>query len=342
MKNRSLTALVAVGFVLAVAACQQAPPTSIDETATEAVTSVAAALSVGTGCIEANFTNPPTGGNGTPGPNIFAFLVNTGAAERSMVSLDLFIGARGLPHTADFAIWSRGAGGKPDTRRGGTADLGPTMETHRIAISPTVTLAAETDFFISYDATGLVTNPVAQRARGTRAIFYHSPPTWLGPFGPAPFAYRINCPPEVPQGLQALVENNPGTPMADKLDDAIEYLDKAFEEFGKLPADYQAALGQLEGAVGLLQSAIDDDLLDSDLGTQLMDEIAGVAREFAERALGDARRRRAEPDVIAEAQEYSDEGDMLRGAGLFKDAINKYKDALAKAESAVTVPPPPW
>ena len=45
--------------------------------------------------------------------------------------------------------------------------------------------------------------------------------------------------------------------------------------------------------------------------------------------------RGGEPNVIADAQQALGDGDILRATGaLFKDAVNKYKDALAKAESA--------
>jgi len=37
---------------------------------------------------------------------------------------------------------------------------------------------------------------------------------------------------------------------------------------------------------------------------------------------------------ISEAQQALAEGDALRSSGAFKDVINKYKDALIKAESA--------
>ena len=38
---------------------------------------------------------------------------------------------------------------------------------------------------------------------------------------------------------------------------------------------------------------------------------------------------------ISDAQQSLADGDALRGSGDFKDAANKYKDALAKAESAL-------
>ncbi len=44
------------------------------------------------------------------------------------------------------------------------------------------------------------------------------------------------------------------------------------------------------------------------------------------------------PQTIQEAQMYLEEGDDLRASGeleAYKKAVNKYKDALAKAESAL-------
>lgn len=44
--------------------------------------------------------------------------------------------------------------------------------------------------------------------------------------------------------------------------------------------------------------------------------------------------RGGDPVEIADAQQFLADGDALRDAGLFKDAVAKYKDANAKAESA--------
>jgi hypothetical protein len=42
-----------------------------------------------------------------------------------------------------------------------------------------------------------------------------------------------------------------------------------------------------------------------------------------------------DPVVIADTQQYLADGDSLRDQESFKDAVNKYKDAVAKAESVL-------
>ncbi len=43
-----------------------------------------------------------------------------------------------------------------------------------------------------------------------------------------------------------------------------------------------------------------------------------------------------DPIIIDDAEQALADGDALRDLGAFKDAVNKYKDALAKAESAIS------
>ncbi len=133
--------------------------------------------------------------------------------------------------------------------------------------------------------------------------------------------------------LQEIVDNNPGTPLADKLDDAIAHLIVALQELNKTPPDNRAAVGNIEGAVGDLEAAVNDGLLDPVEGAQCMDQLAGIARQLAVNALDEAIARAGDVTVIADAQQFLADGDALRASGAFKDAVNKYKDALAKAES---------
>ena len=56
--------------------------------------------------------------------------------------------------------------------------------------------------------------------------------------------------------LLAIVEANSGTPLADKLEDAIGYLLDALVKL-ETPPDNQAAVGDIEGAVGDLDDAVD-------------------------------------------------------------------------------------
>jgi hypothetical protein len=134
--------------------------------------------------------------------------------------------------------------------------------------------------------------------------------------------------------LGNLVEADPGSPLADKLGDVIDKLQTALDELNKTPPDNQAAVGAIEGAVGDVEAAVKDGLLDAAQGTEIMDELAGVARQLAESAIEDATARGGDPGKIIEAEDALAEGDALRDAGAFKDAVNKYKDALAKAEGA--------
>lgn len=65
-----------------------------------------------------------------------------------------------------------------------------------------------------------------------------------------------------------------------------------------------------------------------------MDALAGVARQLAEEAIAAAQAGGGNAAKIAEANAALADGDAKRGAGEFKDAIRKYRVALAKAESA--------
>jgi len=85
--------------------------------------------------------------------------------------------------------------------------------------------------------------------------------------------------------LDTLVQGNPGTPLADKLEDALAKTLSALAELEKTPPDEQAALSKIEGAVGDLEAAKNDGLLDT---TALMDELAGIARQLATTAIDDA------------------------------------------------------
>ncbi len=61
-----------------------------------------------------------------------------------------------------------------------------------------------------------------------------------------------------------------------------------------------------------------------------MNKLAGAARQLAIEAVEAI----TDPAIIADFEQALAEGDELRESGAFKDAINKYKDALSIAESA--------
>ena len=141
--------------------------------------------------------------------------------------------------------------------------------------------------------------------------------------------------------LQAIVDANPGTPLADKLEDALASVETGLDELTKEPPDNQAAVGNMEGAVGSICDAVVEEGLDPVQGTQLMDKLAGIARQLAVEAIDEAIAAGGDQDAIDEAEVSLIVGDALRELGnagvceAFKDAVNFYKDALAKAEGAL-------
>ena len=135
--------------------------------------------------------------------------------------------------------------------------------------------------------------------------------------------------------LQAIVDANSGTPLADKVEGAIAKAQTALSELTKTPPNNQAAVGNIEGVVGDLEAAIGLDSAQDDVLTDAMDALAGVARQLAADAVDGAIAQGADPGVVSDAQQALADGDALRTSGAFKDAVNKFKDALAKAESVL-------
>ena len=133
---------------------------------------------------------------------------------------------------------------------------------------------------------------------------------------------------DVIDGVQELV--GAGALSQDEAEDVIAKLGTAVEELDK--PDNQAALGSIEDAVGELESAG----LDPDVGFALMDQLAGIAREIAAQAIDEAIACDPTNSDIADAQQVLNDGDELRATDAFKDTVNKYKDALAKAEGVVS------
>ena len=138
----------------------------------------------------------------------------------------------------------------------------------------------------------------------------------------------------VADDLNTIIQDNPNTPLEDKTEDALAKVLTAIEELEKTPPDNQAAVGNIEGAVGDLEAAVKDGLLDSATGNDLMDRLVGAARNLATNAIAEAMARPGDPTQIADALQALDDGNALHADEEFKDAVNKYKDALAKAEGA--------
>ena len=80
--------------------------------------------------------------------------------------------------------------------------------------------------------------------------------------------------------LQGIVDDNPGSPVADKVEDAAAKANTALGELKKTPSDNQAAAGNIEGAIGDLEAAVADGLLDPGYGNQLIDQLANIIRQL--------------------------------------------------------------
>ena len=142
------------------------------------------------------------------------------------------------------------------------------------------------------------------------------------------------------QCLQTLVSNCPNvTPWKQKVCDAIPLLDKAINELCKTPPDNIAATGAIEGAVGDLDAAVGlgfDPLNCKNGSNNVMDRLAGIARQMAKKVLDDACGKCGQNDSqVCNALLKMNEGDTFRGLGLYKDAVGKYKDAKGLAEDVV-------
>ncbi len=134
--------------------------------------------------------------------------------------------------------------------------------------------------------------------------------------------------------LQDLATQLPGS--TDKIEDALAKSQTVLEELAKEPPDQQAAMGNIEGVVGELEAMISDEFIGPALGKQIASELTGAARILASLAIETAIDSGGDQQIITDANALLADGDNLRAAIAFKDAVNKYKDALAKAESSLS------
>ena len=159
------------------------------------------------------------------------------------------------------------------------------------------------------------------------------------------FLYEHDIPPE--QAIQNLIDEfisivseNPGTQLADKVDDASASAQTALDEINKTPPDNQAASGNIEGAVGSLEDAIMDGGLEQTQGEQLINQLLDVSQQLAVDAINTANNTPgSDAGKISSANTALANGDSLRTAptsfGDFKDAAAEYKVAISEAESAL-------
>jgi hypothetical protein len=135
-----------------------------------------------------------------------------------------------------------------------------------------------------------------------------------------------------------LLSQNPGTPLADKIEDALASLENGFAELALSPPARDEAVGYFESASGDLEAAVDDDLLDASYGGGLLNRIAGVARHQAKTVLVANACSPAQGSQLTAAWTLLVQADVYRAAGRYKDACARYKTAVVVAEDANGVP----
>jgi len=142
--------------------------------------------------------------------------------------------------------------------------------------------------------------------------------------------------------LNSIVSENPGTSLADKVEDVLATTQNALFELNKTPPNSGAAagLGSIEGAIGSLEDAIKDEGLDPVQGEQLINQLLDISRQIAVNAIDTAvNTPGSDAGKISSANAALANGDSLRtpptSFGDFKDAAAEYKVAIAEAEGAL-------
>lgn len=135
--------------------------------------------------------------------------------------------------------------------------------------------------------------------------------------------------------LLAIEAANPGSDLADKIEDVRQETESAWHErCAKDPPDRKSAAGDIEGAIDDLEDALDDGLIGTAEGHALAHRLLDASRMMVEEAIAEAEARGGESRRIRQAIERMEEGDALREEGRFKRAASRYESAISRAESA--------
>jgi hypothetical protein len=134
--------------------------------------------------------------------------------------------------------------------------------------------------------------------------------------------------------VEEIVDQNAGTALADKVEDALASLESAFAALRGPGEERSKAAGYFETAMGDLEAAVKDHLLDGGYGHGLLNRIAGVARHQAISAAADNACTALTPSKLTEAATYLALGDSLRASRRYKDAAAAYKMSVVLAQDA--------
>ena len=135
--------------------------------------------------------------------------------------------------------------------------------------------------------------------------------------------------------LEELLAANPDTTLADNVGDAINYAAAACENLTATPPNSQTGIKNIEKAVEELQQAIDEELLGSEQGDELISPLVDIARQVAVKAINHAIVSQGKAQKIAEAEQELAFGDLLRIAEQYAWAVDTYKDTVVSAQKAL-------
>jgi probable HAF family extracellular repeat protein len=134
--------------------------------------------------------------------------------------------------------------------------------------------------------------------------------------------------------LQTVADTTSSSTARNRLEDAIDELDRALSELAETPPDTRRAMSRLEDAAQDLESAIRYGYIDPNVGVALAEVVVQAARDMAVAAIDAAKARGGRPGRIADAEELLADGDAQRAGGDYDDAVDRYRDALIQAENA--------
>ena len=135
-----------------------------------------------------------------------------------------------------------------------------------------------------------------------------------------------------------LLSQNPGTPLAAMVDDALASLENGFAELALSPPARDEAVGYFASASADLEAAIGEGLLDAGYGHGLLNRIAGVSRHQAKSAIVENQCSPAQGGQLTAAWSHLIQADLYRIAGRYTDASARYKVAVVVAGNADGVP----
>ena len=134
--------------------------------------------------------------------------------------------------------------------------------------------------------------------------------------------------------VQDIVLQNPDTPLAAVVEDALFALENGFAALAASPPDRVAALAHFEDGASDIQSAMNQDLLSDSYGAGLQSRLAGVSRFQAMGAVTDSSCGAQSPSSLIKARRYIELADARRAGHHYAVAITLYRLAVQAAEGA--------